>query len=105
LLLSEDVFEAGSAASGLARQGDLTDLPGILGAVHRMSPADGGSVAAMLEPLRAAIALAEQAGPEIVLGVKAQARAWRGPAAPARWEREADVAFDVLVGDREPGSS
>lgn len=105
LLLSEDVFEVGMVASGLARQGDLTDLPGILGAVHRMSPADGGSVSAMLKPLGAAIALAEQAGPEIVLGVKAQARAWRGVAAPPRWEREADVALDVLLGDRPTGSS
>jgi hypothetical protein len=99
-LLSEDVFETGTAANGLARQGDITDLPGVLGAVHRMSPADGGSVAAMLEPLRAAIVLAERAGPEIVLGVKAQARAWRGVAAPARWERDADVAFDLLLADR-----
>ena len=105
LLQTEDVFEAGKAASGLARQGDLTDLPGVLGAVHRMSPADGGSVAAMFEPLRAAIALAEQAGPEIVLGVKAQARAWRGTAAPSRWERDADVALDALLGDRPPGSN
>jgi len=98
LLVSEDVFETGTAASGLARQGDLTDLPAVLAAVHRMSPADGGSPSAMLEPLRAAIVLAEQAGPEIVLGVKAQARAWRGTAAPARWEREADVALDLLLG-------
>jgi len=97
LLLSEDVFETGTAASGLARQGDLTDLPGVLGAVRRMSPADGGSVAAMIVPVQAAIALAEQAGPEIVAGVKAQVRAWRGVAAPSRWEREADLVFEALV--------
>ena len=99
LLRSEDVFEVGMAASGLARQGDITDLPGVLQAVHRMSPADGGSAGSMVLPLKAALALAELAGPEIVLGVRAQARAWRTAPSPSRRDREFQADIDALLED------
>jgi len=101
VLASEDVFEAGQAAGGLARQGDITDLPAVLDLVHRMSPADGGSAEAMLLPLRAALALATPAGPMVVDGVRARARTWRG-APPVRrqaWEREFDRELEELLGD------
>ena len=99
LLASEDVFEATQAAIGLARQGDITDLPTLLEVVHRLSPADGASAVTMIVPLRAALALAEQAGPEIVDGVRARAREWRagGPRRPA-WDQEADAQLDELLG-------
>ena len=100
VLASEDVFEAGQAAGGLARQGDITDLPGVLGLVHRMSPADGGSAEAMLLPLRAALELAALAGPMAVDGVRARARTWRGGSQARRqsWEREFDRELDELLG-------
>ncbi len=100
-LASPDVFEAGQAAAGLARQGDITDLPAVLDLVHRMSPADGGSAEAMLLPLRAALELAAPAGPMAVDGVKARARAWRGdrPVRRHSWEREFDRELDELLGD------
>lgn len=101
VLVSEDVFEAGLAAGGLARQGDITDLPGVLDLVHRMSPADGGSAEAMLLPLRAALELAALGGPMAVDGVRARARTWRGEPQARRqsWEREFDRALDELLGD------
>jgi hypothetical protein len=100
-LASEDVFEAGQAAGGLARQGDITDLPAVLALVHRMSPADGGSAEAMLLPLRAALELAALGGQMAVDGVKARARAWRGGSQARRqsWEREFDRELDELLGD------
>jgi hypothetical protein len=101
VLVSEDVFEAGLAAGGLARQGDITDLPGVLDLVHRMSPADGGSAEAMLLPLRAALELAALGGPMAVDGVRARARTWRGEPQARRqsWEREFDRELDELLGD------
>lgn len=101
LLASDDVYEASQAAAGLARQGDITDLPGVMEVLHRFSPADGATAATMIVPLRAALALAELAGPEIVEGVRVRARAWRA-AGPAHrrvaWEREADAELDALLG-------
>ncbi len=100
LLASEDVFEATQAAAGLARQGDLTDLPAVLDVVRRLSPADGASTLTMVAPLRAALALADQAGPEIVEGVRARAREWRaaGGARRPAWDQEADAELDEILG-------
>ena len=100
LLASDDVFEASRAASGLARQKDITDLPALLDLVYRLSPADGGTAGSMLEPLRATLDLAALAGPEIVEGVRSRARTWRaaGSAARRSWERDQDRELDVLLG-------
>jgi hypothetical protein len=100
LLASEDVFEATQAAAGLARQGDITDLPAMLEVVHRLSPADGANPAMMITPLRAALALAEQAGPEIVDGVRVRAREWRAAGGSRRpaWDQEADAQLDEILG-------
>jgi len=99
LLASDDVFEAGQAALGLARQGDVTDLPAVMGALHALSPADGGTTEAMIPPLRAALALAALANPDIVEGVKQRARSWRGSAKVRRqtWERQLDAELDELL--------
>jgi hypothetical protein len=99
LLASDDVFEASRAASGLARQQDITDLPALLDLVYRLSPADGGTAGSMLEPLRATLDLALLAGPEIVEGVRSRARTWRaaGSAARRSWERDQDRELDVLL--------
>ena len=99
LLASDDVFEASRAASGLARQQDITDLPALLDLVYRLSPADGGTAGSMLEPLRATLDLAVLAGPEIVEGVRSRARTWRaaGSAARRSWERDQDRELDVLL--------
>jgi hypothetical protein len=97
MLRSEDVYEAGQAAQGLARQGDITDLPGVLDLVHRMSPADGGTVAAMLQPVAAALSLASLAGPDAVAGVKGRVATWRGTASGRRGA-EADAELDALLG-------
>ncbi len=101
ILASDDVFEAGQAASGLARQGDITDLPALLDLVHRVSPADGGTTESMVLPLRAALDLAAQAGPEIVSGVKGRAREWRGPAKIRRqsWQHQFDAELDALLAE------
>jgi hypothetical protein len=101
LLASEDVYEATQAAAGMARQGDITDLPALLEVVHRLSPADGANPAMMVTPLRAALVLAEQAGPEIVEGVRGRARDWRaagGSRQPA-WNQDADAELDEILGD------
>jgi hypothetical protein len=101
LLASDDVFAASRAASGLARQKDITDLPALLDLVYRLSPADGGTAGSMLEPLRATLDLAVLAGPEIVEGVRSRARTWRaaGSAARRSWERDQDRELDVLLED------
>ena len=101
-LASEDVLETGLAAGGLARQGDITDLPAVLDLVYRMSPADGGSAEAMLMPLRAALDLAAPAGSMAVDGVRARARTWRGEPRSRRqaWEGEIDRELDRLLGER-----
>lgn len=102
LLASDDIAEAGLAAGALARQGDITDLPAILGLVHRCSPDDGGTVEAMLLPLSAALDLARAESPMVVTGVKDRARQWRGmPAARRRttWAGDADAALDALLAD------
>ena len=103
LLASEDVMEAGMAATGLARQGDLTDFPAVFDLAHRFSPVEGGSADAMLLPLRAALDLAEQAGPEIVAGARTRAREWRGTPKRGRqrWDGQADAVLDELLGDPE----
>lgn len=109
VLASDDVFAASRAASGLARQADVTDLPAVMNLLHRLSPADGASQATMVEPLRAALALAALAGPEIVEGVRVRAREWRaaGPTRRPAWERELDAELDALLEDGPPddGSS
>jgi hypothetical protein len=99
LLASDDVLAASRAASGLARQRDITDLPALLDLVYRLSPADGGTAGSMLEPLRATLDLAVLAGPEIVEGVRSRARTWRaaGSAARRSWERDQDRELDVLL--------
>ena len=99
LLASDDVFAASRAASGLARQRDITDLPALLDLVYRLSPADGGTAGSMLEPLRATLDLAVLAGPEIVEGVRSRARTWRaaGSAARRSWERDQDRELDLLL--------
>lgn len=99
LLASDDVFEAGFAAHGLARQGDLSDLPDLVDVVRRMSPADGGSADAMLMPLTAALELAALSSPEMVEAVRRRAREWRGASRPRRqaWEGDTDAELDRLL--------
>jgi hypothetical protein len=101
VLASDDTFEVGSAAAALARRGDVTDLPGVLEAVHRLSPADGGTSEAMILPLHAALDLAALAGPEIVAGVKVRAREWRGTPRARRhaWEAPAEEELDQLLAE------
>lgn len=76
LLESDDVFVVGQACSALAHQRSVGDLPAMLVAVHRMSPADGGTLEAMLMPLAATLELAKRAGPEAVADAKSKARGW-----------------------------
>jgi hypothetical protein len=101
ILASDDVFAAGEAATGLARQADITDLPGVLDLVYRLSPADGGNAETMLIPLRAALALAELGGPMAVDGVKDRARTWRGARKVRHqsWEQVFDRELDELLAD------
>jgi hypothetical protein len=101
LLESEDVFEAGQAALGLARQADVTDLPAVMRLLYRVSPADGGTTEAMIPPLRAALSLASLANPDIVDGVKLRAREWRGEGKVRRqsWETQLDAEVDALLGE------
>jgi hypothetical protein len=101
MLDSDDTFEAGQAALGLARQGDVTDLPAVMRVLYTLSPADGGTTDAMIPPLRAALALAALANPDIVEGVKERARLWRGPAKIRRqtWERQLDAELDALLAE------
>jgi hypothetical protein len=101
LLESEDVFEAGQAALGLARQADVTDLPAVMRLLHRVSPADGGTTEAMIPPLRAALSLAARANPDIVEGVKVRAREWRGAGKVRRqsWEAQLDAELDALLAE------
>jgi hypothetical protein len=83
-LTDDDVHVVSLASQALARQGLTSDLPALLEAVHRMSPADGGTLDSMLPPLAAALDLATRAGPEAIAEVKARAREWRIPANPRR---------------------
>jgi hypothetical protein len=101
ILASDDVFAAGEAATGLARQADITDLPGVLDLVYRLSPADGGNAETMLIPLRAALSLAELGGPMAVDGVKDRARTWRGARKVRHqsWEQVFDRELDELLAD------
>jgi len=101
ILASDDVFAAGEAATGLARQADITDLPGVLDLVYRLSPADGGNAETMLIPLRAALTLAELGGPMAVDGVKDRARTWRGARKVRHqsWEQVFDRELDELLAD------
>lgn len=84
LLEEDDVYTVGYACQALARQRLASDLPALLAAVHRMSPADGGTLDSMLMPLTAALDLAASAGPDAVADVKAKVRTWRVPANPGR---------------------
>jgi hypothetical protein len=98
LLDSDDVYLVGFAAMGVARQGDASDLVQLLAAVHRMSPADGGTIESMMLPLMAALRLAKIAGPRSVDDVRAKARAWRaglGHMKPRRAMSDAD--FDAWL--------
>ena len=99
LLTSDDVFEAGQAASGLARQGDITDLPALVALIHRMSPADGGTLEAMCAVLPPGLELARIAGPVALDGLKARVRDWRGGlSARARpWQAEAYREIEALL--------
>ena len=97
ILASEDVYEAGQAARGLARQGDVTDLPGVMDLVHRMSPADGGTAAAMLLPVVAALSLASLAGSHAVAGVKGRVASWRGAASGRRGQVDAEKELDRVL--------
>jgi hypothetical protein len=99
MLESDDVFEASQAATGLARQGDITDFPALLDLVRRMSPDDGGTFEAMLLVLPPALDLARQAGPVAVEGLKQRARQWRGDLSPRAqpWHAEAYRAIDSLL--------
>jgi hypothetical protein len=99
---ANDVYVVGFACAALARQGNPTDLPGLLEAVYRMSPADGGSLDSMLMPLTAALDVADRVGPEAVEEVRSKARAWRQPPeghAP-RPRGLLDDELDRLLGDR-----
>ena len=84
LLGEDDVYVVGYACQALARQGLESDLPALLEAVHRMSPADGGTLEAMLVPLTAALDLAALDGSDAVADLKAKAQAWRMSANPGR---------------------
>ena len=99
---SDDVFELGQAAAGLARQGDVTDLPALVELVHRMSPADGGTLDSMLAVLPAALVLATIAGPVGVDGLRARALEWRGPlpAHPKDWQAAQIALLDELLATR-----
>ena len=99
MLASDDVFEASQAATGLARQGDITDFPALLDLVRRMSPDDGGTFEAMLLVLPPALDLARQAGPVALEGLKQRARQWRGDLSPRAqpWHAEAYRAIDTLL--------
>jgi hypothetical protein len=97
-----DVYVVGFACAALARQGNPADLPGLLEAVHRMSPADGASLDSMVLPLTATLDLATRIGPEAVDEVRSKARAWRRPPeghAP-RPRGLLDEELDRLLGDR-----
>ena len=99
MLLSDDVYEASQAATGLARQGDITDFPALLDLVHRMSPDDGGTFEAMLLVLPPALNLARQAGPVALDGLKSRTRQWRGDLSGRAqpWQAEAYRAIDELL--------
>jgi hypothetical protein len=99
LLDAEDVYAVGYACQALARQGSTADLPALLGAVHRMSPADGGTLESMLFPLMAALELAGRIGPDAVADVKAKAGAWRASDGPGRRpELLMEAELDRLLG-------
>jgi hypothetical protein len=99
LLMSEDVFEASQAASGLTRQGDVTDLPVMVDLVRRMSPSDGGTCEAMLLVLPPALDLAKKAGAVAIDGLTERARQWRGdlPSRAQPWHADAYRAIDALL--------
>ena len=102
MLGSEDVFEASQAANGLARQGDVTDFPALVDLVHRMSPADGGTLESMLAVLPAALDLAALAGPIAIDGLRSRALEWRGalPANPRDWQVAQIGLMDELLASR-----
>ncbi len=99
MIASDDVFEASQAATGLARQGDITDFPALVALVHRMSPSDGGTFEAMLLALPPAMDLAKVAGPVAVDGLRERARQWRGELSGRAqpWQADAYRAIDALL--------
>lgn len=102
MLGSDDVFEAGQAATGITRQGDVTDLPALVDLVRRMSPADGGTLESMLAVLPAALDLAVIAGPVAIEGLRSRALEWRGPlpANPRDWQVAQIALMDELLASR-----
>lgn len=98
LLQDDDVHVVRFASMALARQGSPTDLTALLDAVHHMSPADGGTLDAMLGPLMAALDLAAVVGPEAVAEVKAKAQVWRVPARGRAPELLLEEELDRLLG-------
>ena len=98
LLESEDMTTVGIAATALAHQGNPADLPALIEAVHRMSPADGGSVESMLLPLGGAFELARAVGPEAVEELKTKARAWsQGPVGRRRRSPTSGFDFEQML--------
>ena len=99
VLALDDVYAACLAATGLARQGDVTDLPAMVSLVYRMSPADGGTLESMLSALPPALDLAAVAGPVALDGLKARARLWRGDPSGREhpWELDARTRMDELL--------
>lgn len=80
-LEADDVYVVGLGCAALARQGSADDLPRLLDAIYRMSPADGASLDSMMMPLVCTLELAGQIGPEAVAEVRARASEWRRPPA------------------------
>lgn len=104
LLDVDDVYLVGFAAMGVARQGDVSDLVKLLATVHRMSPADGGTIKSMTFPLMAALRLAGSAGHRSVDDVRSKAREWRlAPGSLMADKAMSDAEFDVWLDDLSPG--
>jgi HEAT repeats len=99
LLEADDVMVVGLAANALARQGDVTDLQALLAAVHRLSPADGGTLDAMLRALPAALELASAAGPDALAAARSTVRPWRErpPGIRGRREPALEAELDRLL--------
>jgi len=100
-LASDDMTTVGLAATALARQREVADLPALIETVHRMSPADGGTIESMLLPLSGAFELARLVGPEAVSDLEANARAWAQPSNGARRrspisERDFEQMLDAM---------
>ena len=82
------------AAAGIATQGDLAALGELVALVER--EASGGSPAAMLVALTAALALASRRDASAADEVREKARRWRGPS-PAQRD-SFDLELDQILG-------